>query len=123
MPTNTEPGPGPLQGGHQGSRNDSAPVRRVLGDVSPNVRASAVPPASHLTKPMAGSPLKRSFTAAMEGNGFKYFKKRKMSSENSLSQQYFSSENQNNSRQAASVGHAHVGLDHAVWIRSSLTST
>jgi hypothetical protein len=119
MRTNTDPGPGHVPGAHQGGRNDATSVRRVLGEVSPNVRASAVPPASHLTtsKPMAGSPLKRSYTAAIEsGNGFTYLKKRKMSSDTPLNQQYNSHHSGNSSRNAASVGHAHVGKNNATWI-------
>lgn len=118
MPTN-EPGPGPLPGGHeQLSRNGVCSARRVLGEVSPNIRASAVPSATHLAagKPMAGSPLKRSFTAAMEGNGFKYFKKRKMSSETPLNQQFTSQDHGNLDRNAAIVGHAHVRADCPLWI-------
>ena len=58
--------------------------RAALGDVSPNVKA-ATP--AFLRKPMAGSPLKRSFTAAMEGGGgLMYLKKRKLSEDEVLSQ-------------------------------------
>ncbi|SMQ50541.1 unnamed protein product [Zymoseptoria tritici ST99CH_3D7] len=69
------------------STNDTLPAaRRVLGDVSPNVRTAA---GIVTSKPMLGSPLKRSFTAAMNGgNGFTYFKKRKFSNETPLSQAY-----------------------------------
>lgn len=60
--------------------------RRVLGDVSPNVRP-AVPAAPSTGKMLTGSPLKRSFTAAMEaGQGFRYLKKRKFSIDSPLSQ-------------------------------------
>ncbi len=64
----------------------SAPPRRVLGDVSPNVNVKQTP--AFLAKPLAGSPLKRSFTAAMEGSGhgFTYLKRRKLSGEEALSQ-------------------------------------
>lgn len=66
---------------------------------------------------MAGSPLKRSFTAAMEGNGFKYLKKRKMSSDIPLIQDYPPSHGNENIRvNGASVGHAHVWIDHKTWI-------
>lgn len=61
--------------------------RRVLGDVSPNLKKHASPAISALRgKPMMGSPLKRSFTAAMEGGeGFTYLKKRKLSDDEYLS--------------------------------------
>jgi hypothetical protein len=54
--------------------------------VSPNVKVSSQTPAL-LSKPLAGSPLKRSFSAAMEGGeGFTYLKRRKLSGDESLSQ-------------------------------------
>lgn len=60
--------------------------RRVLGDVSPNVRPAA-PAGTPGGKMLTGSPLKRSFTAAMEGGqGFRYLKKRKFSIDSPLSQ-------------------------------------
>jgi hypothetical protein len=43
-------------------------------------------PGNLAAKPMLGSPLKRGFTAAMNGNGFTYLKKRKLSNETPLSQ-------------------------------------
>lgn len=66
----------------------NTPSRRVLGDVSTNARVNAQPTASHLGKKvMTGSPLKRSFTAAIEGGqGFTYLKKRRMSGDQPLSQ-------------------------------------
>lgn len=60
--------------------------RRVLGDVSPNIKPAA-PTGTSGGKMYAGSPLKRSFTAAMEGGqGFRYLKKRKLSIDSPLSQ-------------------------------------
>jgi hypothetical protein len=73
----------------QNSANDAS-VRRVLGDMSPNIRKVA--PAGHLNmgsnnKPAASSPLKRSFTASLGSTaGFKYFKRRKGSFENHIEQ-------------------------------------
>ena len=62
------------------------PNRRVLGDVSPNVRI-ATPTPTFLKKASTSSPLKRSFTASMEsGEGFRYLKKRKLSDDRALSQ-------------------------------------
>nr|POE88146.1 hypothetical protein CFP56_11375 [Quercus suber] len=56
--------------------------RRVLGEVSPNVKA-----VQSSNKPMMGSPLKRSFTAmAEQGSGFQYLKRRKGSDENAIDQ-------------------------------------
>ena len=64
----------------------NTPHRRVLGDVSPNIQAASPVPA-FLKKPAASSPLKRSYTAAMEGGeGLMYLKKRKLSEEETLSQ-------------------------------------
>ncbi|WPG98397.1 Hypothetical protein R9X50_00118700 [Acrodontium crateriforme] len=55
-------------------KHSQASPRRVLGAVSPNVRNG------WHNKPMAGSPLKRSFTAmAEDGAGFTYLKKRRVS--------------------------------------------
>lgn len=64
------------------------PTRRVLGDVSPNVRAIASPAVFDHKRIMAGSPLKRTaFSASMEdGVGFTYLKKRKLSDGMPLSQ-------------------------------------
>ncbi|KXT03579.1 hypothetical protein AC578_9995 [Pseudocercospora eumusae] len=60
--------------------------RRVLGDVSPNIRASRIPGVLD-RKPLTGSPLKRSFKATMEdGSGFMYLKKRRLSDDLPLSQ-------------------------------------
>ena len=59
--------------------------RRVLGEVSPNVKIASSTPA-FMKRAMAGSPLKRSFTAAMEGSdGFKYLKRRKLDENETLS--------------------------------------
>lgn len=64
----------------------NTPHRRVLGDVSPNVKAASTTPA-FLRKAPVGSPLKRSYTAAMEdGEGFMYLKKRKLTDDETLSQ-------------------------------------
>ena len=61
------------------------PHRRVLGDLSPNVHAASSTPAFSRKAPM-GSPLKRSFTAAMEGGeGLTYLKRRKLSDDELLS--------------------------------------
>lgn len=70
------------------SEHGSTPQRRVLGDISPNVRATVAPlTPAFLRKVPAGSPLKRSFTAAMEGGeGFRYLKKRKLTGDELLSQ-------------------------------------
>ncbi|CAK3897601.1 Hypothetical predicted protein [Lecanosticta acicola] len=60
--------------------------RPVLGEKSPNVRR-AVQSHVPMDKSLFGSPLKRNFTAAMEGDdGFLYLKKRKHSWESPLSQ-------------------------------------
>ena len=68
----------------QGPAN--TPHRRVLGDVSPNIKALSTAPA-FLKKPPASSPLKRSYTASIEGSdGLRYLKKRKLSDEEALSQ-------------------------------------
>lgn len=65
---------------------DNTPRRRVLGDVSPNMKAISTTPA-FLKKAPASSPLKRSFTASMEGGeGFTYLKKRKLTDKETLSQ-------------------------------------
>ena len=62
--------------------------RRILVDVSPNIKAASLATTSLLnSKPMTGSPLKRSFTAAMEdAEGFTYLKKRKLSGDQALSE-------------------------------------
>jgi hypothetical protein len=63
---------------------NATPNRRVLGDVSTNPRVFSSPATGGLfsKKVMMGSPLKRSFTAAVEeGYGLKYLKKRRMSGE------------------------------------------
>jgi hypothetical protein len=63
-----------------------APNRAILGDVSPNVKISSQTPA-FMSKPLAGSPLKRSFTATIEANeGLTYLKRRKLSGDESLSE-------------------------------------
>ena len=60
--------------------------RRVLGDVSTNIKVSSQSPA-FLRKAQAGSPLKRSFTSAMEGGeGLTYLKRRKLSDDEVLGQ-------------------------------------
>jgi hypothetical protein len=62
----------------------ATPSRRVLGDVSTNPRVYSSPATGGLfsKKVMMGSPLKRSFTAAVEdGYGLKYLKRRRMSGE------------------------------------------
>jgi hypothetical protein len=62
------------------------PHRRVLGDVSPNVKPMSTTPA-FLKKAPTSSPLKRSFTATMDGGeGFTYLKKRKLTDDETLSQ-------------------------------------
>lgn len=59
--------------------------RRVLGEVSPNVKITSSTP-SFMKRAVAGSPLKRSFTAAMEGGGgFQYLKRRKLDENQTLS--------------------------------------
>lgn len=57
-----------------------APNRRVLGEVTPNAKVHA-PIAEQLAKrSFAGSPLKRSFTAALEEDkGLTYLKRRRTS--------------------------------------------
>ncbi|KAK4634078.1 hypothetical protein CLAFUW4_00822 [Fulvia fulva] len=63
------------------------PSRRALGEVSPNVRQQPSSATMLNSKPLTGSPLKRSFTAAMEGGqGFQYLKRRKLSIDSPLSQ-------------------------------------
>ena len=61
--------------------------RTALSNVSPNVKKSTTPAINALRgKTMTGSPLKRSFTAAVEGGaGFTYLKKRKLSDDEYLS--------------------------------------
>lgn len=64
----------------------NTPHRRILGDVSPNVKTVSNTPA-FLKRPPASSPLKRSYTASIEGSdGLRYLKKRKLSEEEALSQ-------------------------------------
>ena len=61
---------------------NATPNRRVLGDVSTNPRVYSSPATGGIfsRKVMMGSPLKRSFTAAVEeGYGLKYLKKRRVS--------------------------------------------
>lgn len=62
-------------------------TRRVLGDVSPNVKPDAATP-MFLKKTIAGSPLKRSYTAAHgeSGKGWMYLKKRRLGENEVLSQ-------------------------------------
>jgi hypothetical protein len=64
----------------------ATPNRRVLGEVSTNPRVYSSPATGGLfgggKKVMMGSPLKRSFTAAVEdGYGLKYLKRRRGSGE------------------------------------------
>ena len=62
----------------------ATPNRRVLGDVSTNPRVYSSPATGGLfsKKVTMGSPLKRSFTAAVEdGYGLKYLKRRRVSGE------------------------------------------
>lgn len=83
MPSNTNENGGDVAA-QQPTANTSN--RRVLGDVSPNVK-TATQVSTFLKKPAAGSPLKRSFTASMEGGeGLMYLKKRKLSDDEFLSQ-------------------------------------
>lgn len=59
--------------------------RRPLGDLSPNVKLASST-ASFMKRSITGSPLKRSFNAAMEGgDGFKYLKRRKLDDNEALS--------------------------------------
>ncbi|KAM0719884.1 hypothetical protein Q7P37_004019 [Cladosporium fusiforme] len=62
---------------------NATPNRRVLGEVSTNQRVFSSPATGGLfsqKKAMMGSPLKRSFTAAVEeGYGLKYLKRRRVS--------------------------------------------
>lgn len=61
--------------------------RSPLADVSPNAKAQPSYANLRTSKPMAGSPLKRSFTAMTgSGNGFKYLKRRRLSAEETLGQ-------------------------------------
>lgn len=64
----------------------SSSTRRALADMSPNVKVASPTPA-FLKKAMAGSPLKRSFTAAIEGGeGFTYLKRRRLGEHEVLSE-------------------------------------
>lgn len=64
----------------------ATPNRRALGDVSPNVRKTSPATAMLTRKPLTGSPLKRSFNAALEsGEGLTYLKRRKLSEHELLS--------------------------------------
>ncbi|KAK6388770.1 hypothetical protein LTR65_007249 [Meristemomyces frigidus] len=66
---------------------DKLGPRRVLGDVSPNVKMSSPAVGMLKNKPMTGSPLKRSFTAMVEdGAGLTYLKRRRLSGEEAVSQ-------------------------------------
>lgn len=61
---------------------NATPNRRVLGDVSTNPRVFSSPATGAMfsKRVMTGSPLKRTFTAAVEeGYGLKYLKKRRTS--------------------------------------------
>ena len=65
--------------------NCNTPNRRALTDLPANVVVQQQGPA-FLRKALPGSPLKRSFTAAMEGNdGLRYFKRRRLGEEETLS--------------------------------------
>lgn len=58
------------------------PNRRPLANVSTNPRVNSSVPGLQGKKVMQGSPLKRSFTAAVEGGqGFTYLKRRRLSEE------------------------------------------
>ncbi|KAI7154481.1 hypothetical protein KC343_g10760 [Hortaea werneckii] len=74
---------------HVHSHTHPAPQRRVLGDVSPNVKlASSAIGLLKNGKPMASSPLKRSYTASFDhGAGLKYLKRRRLSEDEALSEQ------------------------------------
>ncbi|KAK5136363.1 hypothetical protein LTR08_003489 [Meristemomyces frigidus] len=68
----------------------TATPRRALGDLNPNLRLAS--PAANLlksaSKPMTGSPLKRSFTAMVEdAAGFTYLKRRKLSGDEGIGEQ------------------------------------
>lgn len=66
--------------------HNSPSKRRALADVSPNVKISSTTP-MFMRKAMAGSPLKRSFTAAMDGGeGFTYLKRRRLDDSEALSE-------------------------------------
>ncbi|KAK5125460.1 hypothetical protein LTR85_000569 [Meristemomyces frigidus] len=66
---------------------DKMGTRRVLGDVSPNVKMASPATGMLKNKPTTGSPLKRSFTAMVEdGAGLTYLKRRRLSDEESLGQ-------------------------------------
>jgi len=82
----------PLSGMSAKEANDKSiaqphSTRRVLGEVSPNVKAESATP-MFLKKAIAGSPLKRSYTAAHgeSGKGWMYFKKRRLGENEVLSQ-------------------------------------
>lgn len=73
-------------GSNGGEMAQSQSHRRVLASVSPNVKPVASTPA-FMKKPTAGSPLKRSFTAAMEeGGGLLYLKRRRLTEDEVLSE-------------------------------------
>ncbi|KAI6866023.1 hypothetical protein KC338_g4520 [Hortaea werneckii] len=74
---------------HIHTHTHPAPQRRVLGDVSPNVKlASSAIGLLKNGKPMASSPLKRSYTASFDhGAGLKYLKRRRLSEDEALSEQ------------------------------------
>ncbi|KAI7278109.1 hypothetical protein KC345_g6153 [Hortaea werneckii] len=74
---------------HMHTHTHPAPQRRVLGDVSPNVKlASSAIGLLKNGKPMASSPLKRSYTASFDhGAGLKYLKRRRLSEDEALSEQ------------------------------------
>jgi hypothetical protein len=81
----------------------AAPNRAILGDVSPNVKISSQTPA-FMSKTLAGSPLKRSFTATIEANeGLTYLKRRKLSGYESLSQSMSSNVNVSRDDEGRSV--------------------
>lgn len=77
---------GPGVDGEARLTSNTATARRVLGDVSPNVRNA---PEHGLLggKPSTSNPLKRGLTTAMDsGHGFQYLKRRKLSTESPLCQ-------------------------------------
>ncbi|KAI6797609.1 hypothetical protein KC360_g2016 [Hortaea werneckii] len=86
---------------HIHTHTHPAPQRRVLGDVSPNVKlASSAIGLLKNGKPMASSPLKRSYTASFDqGAGLKYLKRRRLSEDEALSEQV--AENRQDTRRSS----------------------
>lgn len=78
----------PNEARHSAANVSSISQRSPLADVSPNAKARVPYANLKSNKPMAGSPLKRSFTAMTEGGGgLKYLKRRRLSAEETLSEQ------------------------------------